>query len=59
MKLACFEGNRLLNPADLDTLEPLDFTPDIDPPFKVCVADVTTDQWERIPRTPESILPSG
>ena len=39
--------------------EPLDFTPDTDLPFKVFVADVTTDQWERIQRAPETILPAG
>ncbi|HZW33589.1 MAG TPA: hypothetical protein VFF52_22910 [Isosphaeraceae bacterium] len=58
-EIRLLEVNRLLNPPDLDTIEPLDFTPDIDPAFKVFVADVTTDQWERIQRTPESILPSG
>jgi hypothetical protein len=58
-EIRLLEVNRLLNPPDPDTIEPLDFTPDTDPPFKVFVADVTTDQWERIKRTPESILPSG
>jgi hypothetical protein len=49
-----------LNPPEDDALEPLDFTPEIAGlPFRVYVADVTTDQWERIQREPGTILPAG
>lgn len=58
-EIRLLEVNRFLNPPDPDAVEPLDFTPDTDPPFKVFVADVTADQWERIKQSPESILPSG
>lgn len=53
------EVNRLLNPPDPDSVEPLDFTPDTETPFRVFVADVTGDQWERIQRSPEAMLPDG
>lgn len=58
-EIRLLEVNRFLNPPEPDVIEPLDFTPDTDPPFKVFVADVTTDQWERIKQSPESILPAG
>jgi len=58
-EIRLLEVNRLLNPPDPDTIEPLDFTPDTQPHFKVFVADVTTDQWERIKLKPDSILPRG
>jgi len=58
-EIRLLEVNRFLNPPDPDAVEPLDFTPDIDLPFRVFVADVTTDQWERIKQAPESILPAG
>lgn len=58
-EIRLLEVNRFLNPPDPDVVEPLDFTPDTDPPFKVFVADVTRDQWERIKQAPESILPAG
>lgn len=53
------EVNRLLSPSDINIIEPLDFTSDIEPSFKVFVADVTSDQWERIKQQPDSILPPG
>ena len=53
------EVNRLLNISDSDVIEPLDFSPDTDLRFKIFVADVTTDQWERIKGPSDSILPSG
>jgi hypothetical protein len=56
-EIRLLEVNRFLNPPDPDVVEPLDFTPD-DLPFKVFVADVTTDQWERIKQSPE-LLPTG
>lgn len=56
-EIRLLEVNRFLNPPDFDLIEPLDFTPDTDPPFKVFVADVTTDQWERIKQAPETMLP--
>lgn len=47
------EVNRFLYPPDNDVIEPLDFSPDdADLPFRVFVADVTQDQWERIQREP-------
>ncbi|MEO6809655.1 MAG: hypothetical protein ABI353_11140 [Isosphaeraceae bacterium] len=60
-EIRLLEVNRFLNPSDSDVIEPLDFTPDSDPAFKVFVADVTTDQWERIKNAPttNTILPSG
>jgi hypothetical protein len=58
-EIRLLEVNRLLNPPDPDIIEPLDFTPDTDPRFKVYVADVTMDQWERIKQSPDKILPAG
>ncbi len=58
-EIRLLEVNRLLNPPDPDIIEPLDFTPDADPPFKIFVADITMDQWEQVQRAPETILPSG
>jgi hypothetical protein len=57
-EIRLLEVNRLLNPPDPDAIEPLDFTPD-DLPFKVFLADVTADQWERIKREPDEVLPRG
>jgi hypothetical protein len=57
-EIRLLEVNRLLNPPDPDVIEPLDFSPD-DLPFKVFVADVTTDQWERIKADPDAVLPPG
>lgn len=60
-EIRLLEVNRLLNaPPDSDVIEPLDFTPDVaDLPFKVLVADVTADQWERIRKGSDPILPPG
>ena len=59
-EIRLLEVNRFLNPPDNDLIEPLDFTPEIDGiPFKVFVADVTTDQWERIQRESGTTLPVG
>ena len=58
-EIRLLEVNRLLSPPDFDSIEPLDFSPDTDPFLKVFVADITTDQWERIRREPDSILPTG
>jgi hypothetical protein len=58
-EIRLLEVNRFINRSDSDVVEPLDFTPDTDPPFKVFVADVTMNQWERIQQMPESILPPG
>jgi len=58
-EIRLLEVNRFLNPPDPDVVEPLDFTPDTDPPFKVFVADVTDDQWDRIEKGHTSILPAG
>jgi hypothetical protein len=57
-EIRLLEVNRLLNPPDPDVIEPLDFSPD-DLPFKVFVADVTTDQWERINEESDAVLPPG
>ena len=57
-EIRLLEVNRLLHPPDPDNIEPLDFTPDTEPAFKVFVADVTTDQWERIKQAPDAILPA-
>jgi len=53
-EIRLLEVNRFLRPPDNDVIEPLDFTPDIaEVPFRVFVADVTRDQWERIQRDPK------
>jgi hypothetical protein len=57
-EIRLLEVNRLLNPPEFDVIEPLDFSPD-DLSFKVFVADVTSDQWERIKREPDAVLPPG
>jgi hypothetical protein len=56
-EIRLLEVNRLINPPDPDAIEPLDFSPD-DLTFKVFVADVTSDQWERIKGEP-ALLPPG
>ena len=58
-EIRLLEVNRFLNAPEPDAVEPLDFTPDMDVPFKVFVADVNGDQWERIQRSPEALLPAG
>ena len=57
-EIRLLEVNRLLHPPDPEAVEPLDFSPD-DLPFKVFVADVTSDQWERIKREPELSFPQA
>jgi len=52
------EINRFLQPFDDDVIEPLDFSPDSDDlPFRVFVADITSDQWERIQQNPCTLPP--
>jgi hypothetical protein len=59
-EIRLLEVNRFLHPPDNDVIEPLDFTPDIeDVPFRVFVADVTRDQWERIQRDPDLLSQVG
>lgn len=58
-EIRLLEVNQLLNAPNPDVIEPLDFTPDNGLPFKVFVADITADQWERITQAPQSILPAG
>jgi hypothetical protein len=59
-EIRLLEVNRFQIPHDNDVIEPLDFSPDIDEiPFKVFVADITTDQWERIQRESGTTLPVG
>jgi hypothetical protein len=58
-EIRLLEVNRFLDAPEPDVVEPLDFTPDTDPPFRVFVADITSDQWDRIKRAPESLLPKG
>jgi hypothetical protein len=48
------EINRFLQPPDDDVIEPVDFS---GLPFKVFVADVTSDQWERIQQDPCTLPP--
>jgi hypothetical protein len=57
-EIRLLEVNRLLNPPDPDVKEPLDFSPD-DLSYKVFVADVRADQWERIKQAPDALLPRG
>jgi len=57
-EIRLLEVNRLLHHPDPDVIEPLDFSPD-DLHFKVFVADVTSDQWDRIKREPNAVLPPG
>jgi hypothetical protein len=57
-EIRLLEVNRLLHPPDPDIIEPLDFSPD-DLPFKVFVADITSDQWEQVQREPDAVLPPG
>ena len=59
-EIRLLEVNRFLRPPDNDVIEPLDFTPDIaEVPFRVFVADVTGDQWERIQRDPKLLAHLG
>jgi hypothetical protein len=59
-EIRLLEINRFQSPAENNIIEPVDFSPDIDrPPYKVFVADVTSDEWERIQRDPSTTLPQG
>ena len=59
-EIRLLEVNRFLSPSENNTIEPVDFTPDSDgPPYKVFIADVTSDEWERIQRDPSANLPHG
>ncbi len=59
-EIRLLEVNRFLRPPDDDVIEPLDFSPDgADLPFRVFVADITRDQWERIQRDPELLSQLG
>jgi len=59
-EIRLLEVNRFLHPAANDEIEPLDFTPDVDGfPFKVLVADVASDQWQRIRDADGTALPHG
>ena len=53
------EINRFLQLDDDDVIEPVDFTPDDDLTFKVFVADVASDQWERIQQGQGPSMPPG
>ena len=60
MKSDCWKSTGSFSPPDNDVIEPLDFTPDIaEVPFRVFVADVTRDQWERIQRDPKLLAHLG
>ena len=58
-EIRLLEINRFLNGADPDPIEPLDFTPETDSPFRVFVADITSGQWERVRNEPDKALPAG
>jgi len=58
-EIRMLEVNRFLNPPETDVIEPLDFTPEMDLPYRVFVADMTSDQWERVQREPHAALPPG
>lgn len=58
-EIRLLEVNRFLNQADTQPIEPLDFTPEMDPPYRVFVADITSDQWDRVQQEGDSILPPG
>ena len=58
-EIRLLEVNRFLNQSDTETIEPLDFTPEMGLPFRVFVADITTDQWDLVRRKGNSVLPSG
>jgi hypothetical protein len=58
-EIRLLEINRFLNAPDVDVIEPLDFSPVGELPYKVFVADVTMDQWEQIRREPGATLSDG
>jgi hypothetical protein len=58
-EIRLLEVNRFLNLSDTEAIEPLDFSPETDVPYRVFVADITSDQWERVQREPDAMLPPG
>jgi hypothetical protein len=58
-EIRLLEVNRFLDPTDRDAIEPLDFTPETGLPYRVFVADVTTDQWGRLKQGRGPALPAG
>jgi hypothetical protein len=58
-EIRLLEVNRFLNSPDTESIEPLDFTPEMDLPYRVFVADITSDQWDRVQREPNDFLPPG
>jgi len=58
-EIRLLEVNRFLNTPATDAIEPLDFTPEMDLPYRVFVADIKSDQWERVQREPGAVLPQG
>lgn len=58
-EIRLLEVNRFLNQADTQPIEPLDFTPEMDLPYRVFVADITSDQWDRVQREGDAVLPPG
>ena len=57
-EIRLLEINRFLHDSlDDDKIEPLDFSPDDEPGFRVFVADITREQWERVKADPASHLP--
>jgi hypothetical protein len=58
-EIRLLEVNRFLNQSDTQAIEPLDFTPEMDLPYRVFVADITSDQWEHVQRGGDAALPPG
>jgi hypothetical protein len=56
-EIRLLEVNRFLNSPETESIEPLDFTPEMDLPYRVFVADITSNQWEQIKKNPKDILP--
>jgi len=58
-EIRLLEINRFLNSPDTESIEPLDFTPEMDLPYRVFVADITSEQWVRVKEEPDAYLPPG
>ncbi len=58
-EIRLLEVNRFLRSSGTDAIEPLDFTPEWNFPYRVFVADITADQWDRAQENPGAILPAG
>jgi hypothetical protein len=58
-EIRLLEVNRFLNSPDAQAIEPLDFSPDADLSYRVFVADITSDQWDRAQSAPDAVLPPG